>query len=200
MCVTEVKYQRHRTVRNRKKIHASWENFWEHFSSHQWKGGEIDGRVSPRTGSTDQWVDIPGPLVGHTTVFRLVGDYLLFLLLKNLTLGGSGWDSPRLVTQVTIRFGVCHGRCSRVMARGLEMYVLDDRKRTTDQFSQDDASFQTTLFMLYIIYWAVWVSQQHTSDNRERCPRSSIPWSDTCVVQVSTTWRPPGPYPITMST
>jgi hypothetical protein len=57
-------------------------------------------------------------------------------------------------------------------------------------FSLDDASFQTVLFMLYIIYWSVGVSLQDASDHRERCPRSSMPWTDMCDVQVSTTRRP----------
>ena len=38
-----------------KKIHGFWENVWEHFSSRQWKGGGIDGRVSPRTG-VSRWI------------------------------------------------------------------------------------------------------------------------------------------------
>ena len=57
------------------------------------------------------------------TGLHLVGEYLLLFGLKNLALGGSGWDS--LITQVTFRFGTCHGRCSRVITRGLEMCVLD---------------------------------------------------------------------------
>jgi hypothetical protein len=36
------------------------ENVWEYFSSHQWKGGGIDGRVSPRTGASE-WK--PWPIV-----------------------------------------------------------------------------------------------------------------------------------------
>jgi hypothetical protein len=31
----------------KKKIHDSSENVWEHFSSHQWKRGGLDGRVDP---------------------------------------------------------------------------------------------------------------------------------------------------------
>jgi hypothetical protein len=59
------------------------------------------------------------------------------------------------------------------------------------RFSFDDTCFQTVpFFMLYIIYWTVGVSLNHVSDHRERCPRSSITWSDTCVVEVSTTWQP----------
>ena len=51
--------------------------------------------------------------------------------------------------------------------------------------------FQTvSLFMLYIIYWTVGVSLHHVSDHLERYPRSSIPWTDTYVVEVLTTWRP----------
>jgi hypothetical protein len=51
--------------------------------------------------------------------------------------------------------------------------------------------FQTVPFyMLYIIYWVVGVSLHQESDHREPCPRSSMPWSDMCVVQVSTTRRP----------
>jgi hypothetical protein len=50
--------------------------------------------------------------------------------------------------------------------------------------------FQTDLFMLYIIYCAVEVSLQHAPDNRERWSRSSMSWSDTCVVQAWTTRRP----------
>jgi hypothetical protein len=42
--------------------------------------------------------------------------------------------------------------------------------------------FQTTLFMLYIIYCVVEVSLQHAPDNRERWSRSSMPWADTCAV------------------
>jgi hypothetical protein len=42
--------------------------------------------------------------------------------------------------------------------------------------------FQTALFMLYIIYCTVEVSLQHDPDNRERWPRSSMPWADTCAV------------------
>ena len=50
--------------------------------------------------------------------------------------------------------------------------------------------FQTALFMLYIIYCTVEVSLQHAPDNRERWPRSSMPWAGTCAVQASTTRRP----------
>ena len=38
------------SYRKKKKIHGSWEDASGHFSSHQWKGGGIDGRVNPRTG------------------------------------------------------------------------------------------------------------------------------------------------------
>jgi hypothetical protein len=45
------------------------------------------------------------------------------------------------------------------------------------------------IFMLYIIYGAVGVAPIHTSDHRERCPRSSMTcqWTDTYSVEVSTT-------------
>jgi hypothetical protein len=42
-----------------KKMHGSWENVWEYFSSHQWKGERIDGRVSPRTGVSEEIVLTP---------------------------------------------------------------------------------------------------------------------------------------------
>jgi hypothetical protein len=99
------------TWKKEKKIHGSWENVWECFSSHQWKGGGIDSRVctglSPGLGST-QWTNSPDPLDGHTTGLRLVGECLFLLVLKNLTLDGSGWDSQ--ITWDTFRFGTRHGR------------------------------------------------------------------------------------------
>jgi hypothetical protein len=72
--------------RKRKKIHGSWENVWEHFSSHQWKGGGIDEWVSPRTGASERIVLV------HCTGTRRGcawwGNVLLLLVLKNLALGG----------------------------------------------------------------------------------------------------------------
>jgi hypothetical protein len=68
--------------RKRKGIHGSWENVWEHFSSHQWKGGGIDGWVSPRTGASERIVLV------HCTGTRRGcawwGNALLLLVLKNL--------------------------------------------------------------------------------------------------------------------
>jgi hypothetical protein len=68
----------------------------------------------------------------------------------------------------------------------------NSRTRTTESFSQDDTSLQTALFMLYIIvYIEQWgFSLQHATDNHERYPRSSRPWTDTSSVQASTTRRP----------
>ena len=38
----------------KKKIHGPREYVSGHFSSRQWKGGGIDGRVGPRTGASDR--------------------------------------------------------------------------------------------------------------------------------------------------
>ena len=46
------------------------ENVSDHFSSLHWKGGDIDGRVSPRTG-TSEWI-VLAKLCGHTSWFHLV--------------------------------------------------------------------------------------------------------------------------------
>ena len=40
----------------KKKIYGSWEDAFGHFSSSQWKGGGIDGRVGPRTGASERRV------------------------------------------------------------------------------------------------------------------------------------------------
>ena len=48
-----------------KQIYVFWEDVSGYFSSRQWKGGGIDGRVSPRTGTSDRIV--PDPLCGHTS-------------------------------------------------------------------------------------------------------------------------------------
>ena len=60
----------------------------DYFSSHQWKGGGIDGRVRPRTGTSDRIVLVR--YVGHTSRLRLVWEYLLLLVLLKTTLGGGG--------------------------------------------------------------------------------------------------------------
>jgi hypothetical protein len=43
-------------LRNVQKNHSMvlGKNVREHFSSHQWKGGGIDGGVSPRTGASER--------------------------------------------------------------------------------------------------------------------------------------------------
>jgi hypothetical protein len=43
--------------------------------------------VGPRTGASE-WNSL-GSLHGHATVLSLVGEYLLLLVLKSLSLGGS---------------------------------------------------------------------------------------------------------------
>ena len=43
-------------IEKRKKIYGSWEDAFGHFSSSQWKGGGIDGRVGPRTGASERRV------------------------------------------------------------------------------------------------------------------------------------------------
>ena len=50
--------------------------------------------------------------------------------------------------------------------------------------------FQTALyvFILYIAQWKFRCS--HAKDHRERWPRSSMSWADTCAVRASTTRRP----------
>ena len=57
------------------KINSSWKDASGHFSSIQWKGEGIDGRVSPRTGGGDResWpiargMRRGGVLVGCVTV------------------------------------------------------------------------------------------------------------------------------------
>ncbi len=64
-----------RKVKKKKKI--------MNFSSHQWKGGGIDGRVIPRTGTSDRIV------LTHCADTRpgsaWWGNDLLLLVLKNLT-------------------------------------------------------------------------------------------------------------------
>ncbi len=57
------------------------------------------------------------------------------------------------------------------------------------RFSLDDARFLTAPFFLcYILYIEQWRCHcNHDSSHCGRCPRSSMPWADTCAVQVSTT-------------
>ena len=54
-----------------KKINSSWKDVSGHFSSNKWKGGRIDGWVSPRTGTSDRIVLTH--CTGHTSRLRLVG-------------------------------------------------------------------------------------------------------------------------------
>ncbi len=51
------------------------------------RGGGIDGRVSPRTGTSDRIV--PDPLCGHITVALGVGMFVLARFVE-LVLGGGG--------------------------------------------------------------------------------------------------------------
>ena len=48
------------------------------------------------------------------------------LVLKKLALGGGHLGEGFSDNVSHILVGLCHGCCSRAMARGLEMYVLDD--------------------------------------------------------------------------
>ena len=58
------------TQGERKKINDSRKGVSGHFSSSQWKGGGIDGGVSPRTGTSDRIVLTH--CVGHSSWLRLV--------------------------------------------------------------------------------------------------------------------------------
>jgi hypothetical protein len=58
----------------------------------------------------------------HVTVVFVLGMLLLFVLLDL----GLGWGSRSWDTVSHFLGGTCHGRCSRTMTRGLEMFVLDD--------------------------------------------------------------------------
>ena len=119
----------------RKKIYVFWEDVSGYFSSHQWKGGGIDGRVSPRTGSSDRIV--LAHCVGHVSRF-LVWEYLFLLVLLRDDLGGL-W--------MVFLWGPCRG------GTGL------GKRKHQDTYSRvvslDDTRFQTSpFFMLYVIYWA----------------------------------------------
>ncbi len=69
-------------------------------------------------------MDIPGPLIGYSTGLYLVGECLLLFVLLDVTLQWGGDQDP-LMTYVTFWFGTRHGRCSRAVAGGFEMSVLD---------------------------------------------------------------------------
>ena len=56
---------------NHKKINGSWKDVSEHFPSSQWKGGGIDGWVSPGTGTSDRIVLAHS--VRHASRLLLVG-------------------------------------------------------------------------------------------------------------------------------
>ena len=73
--VTKIRFQK-----KEKKIHGSWEDVSGYFSSHQWKGGGIDGRVSPRTGSSDRIV------LAHCA------EHVSWLLLVLGSLSGGDWS------------------------------------------------------------------------------------------------------------
>jgi hypothetical protein len=54
-------------------------------------------------------------------------------------------------------------------------------------FAGRHALLNSPIFLCYILYIEQWEFRYSMpSDHRERCPRSSIPWTDTCAVQVST--------------
>jgi hypothetical protein len=67
-----------------KNFHVFWEESFGHFSLRQWKGGGIDGRVSPRTGVSERktW-----PIVWAHVAVAFVWGMLLLLVLFDLTLG-----------------------------------------------------------------------------------------------------------------
>ena len=78
--------ERYGVLHKKKQNHGSWEDVYGHFSSNQWKGEEIDGRVSPRTGVSDRIVLVH--CVGHESRLRLVWESLFLLVLLKMTLGG----------------------------------------------------------------------------------------------------------------
>jgi hypothetical protein len=53
-------------------------------------------------------------------------------------------------------------------------------------FTGRRALLNIPIFLCYVLYIEQWEFRCcMPSDHRERCPRSSMPWADTCVVQVS---------------
>ena len=69
-----------------KKFNGSWEDVSGHFPSNQWKGEGIDGRVNPRTGTSDRIVLVH--CAGHASRLRLVWECLPLLVLLKMALGG----------------------------------------------------------------------------------------------------------------
>ena len=73
------------TRNERKNFHGFWKDASGLFSSRQLKGGGIDGRVSPRTGSSDRIVLTH--FMGHASRLRLVWECLLLLVLLKMERG-----------------------------------------------------------------------------------------------------------------
>ena len=67
-------------------------------------------------------MDSPGPLCGHTPWLHLVWKCFA---LDRFVESGSWWGTGLSDDVSHIQFGTRHGRCFRVMTRGLEMCVLD---------------------------------------------------------------------------